>query len=106
MPEEVLFAVEQAVVRAFAVLPRPASTSFVGGDPIAVLRFALPETVTYVTIGMSRSPMTAADQFVRGESGPRAELLVQTRSDAGDLWRRMAILAAAPIVEGVVYSDG
>ncbi len=26
--------------------------------------------------------------------------------NGGDLWRRLAVLAAGPVVEGVVYADG
>jgi hypothetical protein len=41
--------------------------------------------------------------------GPRAELMLHLR-DPGDehanVWRRLAVLAAAPTVEGVVYRAG
>ena len=51
--------------------------------------------------------MTAADDFTRAAQEFRAELLVHLRDPAdefADLWRALAVLAAAPVVEGVVYS--
>jgi hypothetical protein len=53
--------------------------------------------------------MTGADALVQDAAGPRAELLLQVRDPAdefADVWRRLALLAAAPAVEGVVYSPG
>ena len=41
--------------------------------------------------------------------GPRAELMLHLRDpgdEHADVWRRLAVLAAAPAVEGVVYSPG
>lgn len=84
--------------------------SFVGVEPISVLRFEpSPDERAYVSLGMARHPMTAASAAVRTDEGPRAELMLRVR-DGGDLhtsvWRRLALLAAAPAVEGVVYSAG
>ena len=39
-------------------------------------------------------------------TGSRAELVMRVRHLGGEVWRRLAVLAAAPVVEGVVYSDG
>jgi len=53
--------------------------------------------------------MTGADAAVVAEDGPRAELMLHLRdpTDAfADVWRRLAVLAAAPVVEGVVYAPG
>ncbi|MDQ2751315.1 MAG: suppressor of fused domain protein [Pseudonocardiales bacterium] len=81
-----------------------------GAEPIEVLRFEpIPGERAYVSLGMSRHPMTAASEVVIGAGGPRAELMIHVRDDPdhGDvLWRRLAVLAAAPAVEGVVYVAG
>jgi hypothetical protein len=103
---DVLGEVEAALRAMYEVEPRRASTSFVGVEPIEVLRFDTGELVSYVSLGMSRHPMSAADSYATEQDGPRAELLVQSRGDAGELWRRLTVLAAAPMVEGVVYSEG
>ena len=53
--------------------------------------------------------MTAASAAVQSLEGPRAELVLLCRDGADehvDVWRQVAILAAAPAVEGVVYSAG
>jgi hypothetical protein len=104
--DDVLSQVEQSLCASFGSVPARATTSFVGVEPIEVLRFSSPDVISYVSLGLSRRPMSAADSYLADESGPRAELLVQTRRDAGELWRRLAVLAAAPVVEGVVYSAG
>jgi hypothetical protein len=105
---EVLSQIEHAVSDIFGSSPARASVSFVGVEPIEVLRFAVSDTgtgaaaVTLLTLGMSRRPMGEGD-------GPRAELLVRLHSrpvNGGEMWRRLAVLAAAPVVEGVVYSAG
>ena len=102
--------VEAALTDHFGHRPQRASVSFVGVDPIDILRFeAVPGEYAYVTLGMSRHPMTGADQAIVSADGPRAELLLQVR-DAGpghrDVWRRLAVLGAAPAVEGVVHRPG
>ncbi len=107
---QVLEAVELALVEHFGRSPQRASVSFVGVDPIEVLRFARPAGEwTFVSLGMARSPMTSAAAPVLEQSGPRAELLLRVRDEANrfsDVWRQLALLAAAPAVEGVVYRDG
>jgi hypothetical protein len=94
----------------FAQPPTRASVSFVGVDPLEVLRFEpIPGERAYVTLGMSRHPMTAASEVVVGADGPRAELMVHVHDSPGHgevLWRNLAVLAAAPAVEGVVYTPG
>ncbi|MDT4918379.1 MAG: hypothetical protein QOH89_3079 [Pseudonocardiales bacterium] len=102
--------VEAALIDHFGHRPQRASVSFVGVQPLDVLRFeAVPGEYAYVTLGMSRTPMTGADEAVVAADGPRAELLLQVR-DAGprhrDVWRRLAVLAAAPAVEGLVHRAG
>ena len=107
---DVLPAVDAAVCAHFGQQPARASVSFVGVQPIEVLRFE-PRAGerTYVSLGMSRHPMTGAGASVLVADGPRAELLLYLRDprDAyADAWRRLAVLAAAPAVEGVIYQPG
>ena len=107
---EVLSAVEAALVEHFAQRAPRASVSFVGVDPIEVLRFEpVPGERAFLTLGMSRHPMTAATAALMAADGPRAELMLHVRDpldDHAQVWRRLALLAAAPAVEGVVYTDG
>jgi hypothetical protein len=103
-------AVDAALAEHFGHRPARASVSFVGVDPIEVLRFEpIPDERAYLTLGMSRHPMTAADAGVVAGDGPRAELMLHVRDGAdrfADVWRQVALLAATPVVEGVVYADG
>lgn len=105
-----LAAVEAACTEHFGHAPVRASISFLGVESIEVLRYEpMPDELMYVTLGMSRQPMTAATAAVLSTDGPRAELSMHVRR-AGDrfddVWRQLAVLAAAPAVEGVVYSPG
>jgi hypothetical protein len=85
-----------------------AGVSFVGADRIDVLRFG-PDAngvVRYVTLGMSRAPMTPAEAGVVAPDGPRAELLLTVRGRRDTALRRLAVLAATPAVEGIVVRPG
>ena len=107
--EPVVAQVEAAVRAAFDGEPARASVSFVGVEPLEVLRFAAEPVLSYVTLGMSRRPMTAADALVEAADGPRAELLLQARVGAVDpdgCLRQLAVMAASPAVEGIVHADG
>lgn len=105
-----LAAVEAVCTEHFGHAPVRASISFLGVEPIEVLRYELEQDeLVYVTLGMSRRPMTSATEAVLAAGGPRAELSAHVRRDGGqfdDVWRQLALLAAAPAVEGVVYSSG
>lgn len=94
----------------FGHRPQRASVSFVGVDPIEVLRFEpIPGERAYLTLGMARHAMTGAAEAMLSADGPRAELLLHLRDPGdgyADVWRRLAVLAAAPAVEGVVYANG
>jgi hypothetical protein len=107
---DVLQLVETALVEHFGHRPVRASVSFVGVDPIDVLRFEpIPGERVYVSLGMSRHPMTGADQAMLASAGPRAELMLHLNDptdEYADVWRRIALLAATPAVEGVVYGEG
>jgi hypothetical protein len=102
--------VELALAAHFAQQPARASISFLGVEPIEILRYEpIPDEVAYVSLGMSRRPMTAATETVVTADGPRAELMLHlhaTTPGSDDAWRRLAVLAAAPAVEGVVYQPG
>jgi hypothetical protein len=106
----VLTRVQVALQDHFGQVPARASVSFVGVEPIDVLRFEpIPGERAYVSLGMSRHPMTAAAEAVQQQDGPRAELMLHVHDpgDAyADVWRSLAVLAASPAVEGVVYAAG
>ena len=78
--------------------------TFLGLEPIEVLRFP-GDPVGYATIGCSRHPMgDPADMLLDDLRGPRAELVLRMRAgtNLAGLHRGLAVLAAAPAVEGVV----
>jgi hypothetical protein len=104
---DVLSTVEAALRQHFEVAPARASVSFLGVEPIEVLRYPDDGRDHYVTLGMSRYGMTdPAAAVVDDTSAPRSELLMTAVGRPDELWRRLAILAAAPAVEGVVYEVG
>jgi hypothetical protein len=85
-----------------------ASVSFVGTDRIDVMRFG-PDAeglVRYVTLGMSRAPMTDGSADVLSTDGPRAELLLTVRGAQDSALQPLAVLAASPAVEGLVIRPG
>ena len=82
--------------------------TFLGTEPIEVLRFGEPDgTVHYVSLGCSRHPMVDPTEILADPlRGPRAEVVLRLR-DPGPVTgiaRSLAILAAAPAVEGVVLA--
>ena len=90
--------------------PDSASVTFLGTEPIEVLRFREradgPEGIVhYVSLGCSRHPMTDPTEIVADRlRGPRAEIVVSLRDPgpATGIARSLAILAATPAVDGVV----
>ncbi|MEO9328191.1 suppressor of fused domain protein [Gordonia aurantiaca] len=93
------------------VEPQRASVTFLGVEPIDVLRFVVgdagPEELVYVTSGCARHPMTDPnDLHADPVRGPRAEVVVRLRPDSPlpGLHKRMATLAAAPAVEGLILA--
>nr|WP_244970925.1 suppressor of fused domain protein [Gordonia jinghuaiqii] len=107
--------------------PQRASVTFLGVEPIDVLRFAAVETpavdtpageipavdalpagqVLYVTSGCARHPMAdPTDLHADPVRGPRAELVVRMRAGVPlpGLHKRMATMAAAPAVEGLILA--
>jgi Suppressor of fused protein (SUFU) len=89
--------------------PDSASVTFLGTEPIDVLRFhyGTGGLVHYVTLGCSRHPMNDPAQILADRlRGPRAEVVLTLR-DPGlitGLARSLAILAATPAVDGVVLA--
>lgn len=83
-----------------------ASVTFLGLEPIDILRVPDGDLVHYVTLGGSRHPMadpTAA--LADPVRGPRAELVLSMRGNVGagsGLTRTLAVLVASPSVEGIV----
>ena len=89
--------------------PDVASVTFVGAEPIDVLRYR-PNSeglVHYVSLGCSRHPMVDPTAVLADpDRGPRAEVVLRLR-DPGPvtgLARSLAVVAAAPMVEGVVLT--
>jgi len=106
-PADILALVEAAYRQHFEVLPARASVSFVGVDPIEVLRYSDGAVDHYLTLGMARHPMAdPAEAVVATSTAPRAELLLIAAGRPDRLWHALAVLAAAPAVEGAVYLPG
>jgi hypothetical protein len=84
-----------------------ASVTFLGTEPIEVLRFrsGTDDLVHYVSLGCSRHPMTDPTQILADPfRGPRAEVVLRLRDPgpATGLARSLAVLAATPAVDGLV----
>ncbi len=63
--------------------------------------------VRYVTLGMSRQPLPdPTSPVVEPVSGPRAELVLSLRGSHDSVLRPLAVLAAAPAVEGIRPTPG
>ncbi|GAB2929293.1 suppressor of fused domain protein [Rhodococcus aerolatus] len=85
--------------------PVRASVTFLGVDPLEVLRFGPDDDglVRYATLGCSERPMgDAADVVHDPVRGPRAELVLTVRGGVDGVLRSLAVLAATPVVEGLV----
>lgn len=97
--------VSDHLVAALGSTPQRASVTFLGVEPIDVTRFAVGDDVVYVTVGCARRPMSDPNDLnpdpVRG---PRAELVVRMHAGTSlpGLHRRLATVAAAPAVEGLI----
>jgi len=86
--------------------PDEASVTFLGTDRIDILRFGPDQqgAVHYVSLGCSRHPMFDPSEMVTDAlHGPRAEVTVALRGPSPKgLARSLAVLAAAPAVEGLM----
>ena len=90
-----------------AAEPDSASVTFLGTEPIEVLRFhsGADGLVHYVSLGCSRHPMTDPTEMLADpQRGPRAEIVLSLRNPgpATGIAHSLAILAATPAVDGVV----
>ncbi|WP_374216246.1 suppressor of fused domain protein, partial [Frankia sp. R82] len=100
--------IERHVAQVFGPDTGRAGVTFLGTEQIEVVRYG-PDRggiVRYLTLGMSREPMTAADATVRDPAGPRAELVLSLRGRHDSVLRRLAVLAAIPVVEGRPIAPG
>lgn len=88
--------------------PQEASVTFLGAPPIRILRFVDIELglVRYASLGCSADPMGDPSALVPDPAAPRAELSLVLRGGVDGLVRALAVLAAAPAVEGLVLSEG
>ena len=89
--------------------PGEASITFLGADRIDVLRFG-PDSDRvnhFVSLGCSRQAMAdPADFLADTEVGPRAEVVVSLRAPTPPgLAKSVAVLAAAPAVEGLILES-
>ncbi|HYO04001.1 MAG TPA: suppressor of fused domain protein [Mycobacterium sp.] len=88
--------------------PSVASVTFLGAESIDVLRFGpdANDTHHHVSLGCSRYPMLdPTAMVVDSVSGPRAEVVVPLRGPTPTgLARSIAVVAAAPAVEGLVLA--
>ncbi len=86
--------------------PAEASVTFLGADRIVVLRFGATEDgpAHYVSLGCASQPMVdPAEMMADPLRGPRAEVVVALRGPApAGLARSVAVVAAAPAVEGLI----
>jgi hypothetical protein len=107
-PDSLLGDVEAHLVAALGPDSGRAGVSFVGADPVDVLRFGPDGSglVRYATVGMSRAPMVDPTAAVVAADGPRAELVLSVHGAHDSVLRRLAVLAATPAVEGVVVTPG
>ncbi|MBL1076134.1 suppressor of fused domain protein [Nocardia sp. 2] len=107
---DVLDSVRAGVLGHFGVQRADAaSVTFLGLEPIEILRIPDGDLVHYVTLGGSRHPMTDPTAAVADPvRGPRAELVLTLRGGVGaasGLTRTLAVLVAAPAVEGIVLQQ-
>lgn len=107
---EILALVEARLRAALGEPDARAAVTFLGTDRIEVLRFTEGDLVRYATLGMSAQPMTDPTAVVADPvRGPRAELVLTVRgglAPTDKLLRPLAVLAAAPQVEGLIVAPG
>ena len=105
---DVLSAVRAHLIEHHGPEPQEASVTFLGASPIRILRFVDIESgvVRYVSLGCSAEPRGPPSALVPDPTAPRAELSLILRGGVDGLVRALAVLAAAPAVEGLVLSEG
>lgn len=107
-PSAVLSTVRDHLITHLGPEPQEASVTFLGAAPIRILRFVDIELglVRYVSLGCSAEPMGDPSALVPDPAAPRAELSLVLRGGVDGLVRALAVLAAAPAVEGLVLAEG
>lgn len=90
--------------------PQRASVTFLGVEPIDVLRMPDHDSgqIVFATVGCSRHPMhDPSDLAPDPIAGPRAELVVRLQPSVAlpGLHKSLATVAAAPAVEGLILGD-
>ncbi|KMO98827.1 suppressor of fused domain protein [Streptomyces roseus] len=107
---QILALVEARLRSALGEPDARAAVTFLGTDRIEVLRFTEGDLVRYATLGMSAHPMTDPTAVVADPlRGPRAELVLTVRAGLAPtdkVLRPLAVLGAAPQVEGLVVTSG
>ncbi|WP_448851223.1 suppressor of fused domain protein [Corynebacterium sp. 335C] len=89
--------------------PAAAKLTFLGADALTILRFGpdADRVVAYATLGCSAAPMQDPSDFAPDpEEGPRAELVLPVRGGLDAVLRPLAMLAAAPSIEGLILQPG
>ncbi|MDX2355758.1 suppressor of fused domain protein [Dietzia sp. PP-33] len=104
----VLVAVREHLITHLGPDPQEASVTFLGAAPIRILRFVDIESglVRYASLGCSADPMGDPSALVPDPTAPRAELSLVLQGGVDGIVRALAVLAAAPAVEGLVLSEG
>lgn len=107
--DEVLLHVEAHLLSVLGEASGHASVTFLGTEQVDVLRFRADEygVTRYATVGMARHPMVDPTATVVDDTaGPRGELMLSLADPRDDVFRALAVLAASPVVEGVVVTSG
>lgn len=90
--------------------PDEAAITFLGAERIGIMRFFVSEDVAaqYISVGCSRHPIVDPAELLSDPvRGPRAEVVVALRGPPPKgLARSIAVVAAAPTVEGLVLEPG
>lgn len=106
--DAILVQVEAHLLTTFGADSGRASVSFLGTQRIDILRFG-PDPAglfRYVTLGLSREPMTNPADYDVSAGGPRAELVLTMRGRIDEVFRPLAVLATTPANEGIVIVPG
>ena len=103
---ELLHAVEAHVARTLGAASSRASVTFLGAEPVTVLRHDKGDLVHYVTLGMSRAPLPDPTSDLIVTEGPRAELVLTLRGPRDAVLRALAASAMSPFVENAVIAPG
>jgi Suppressor of fused protein (SUFU) len=89
--------------------PVAANVTFLGAEPMEVLRFGADSdgVYHYVSVGCSRHPMMDPMEFVADTStGPRAEVVLSQRGPTpAGLAKSIAVVASTPSIEGVILVE-